>query len=152
MSETVLHILRDCKKETEVWLLLLPSSFCSCFFSFEKTKTWMTWNLRTKFNVNGVSWQIMFPLVCHQLWLARNKRVFDGEDSNYQVLIVKVRACIAWGGECISRSLTKGRREGVWKAPEKGFVKLNVDGACKFIRGGAACAGVLRDGERRFSF
>ena len=55
----------------------------------EEIKTWVTWNLKTKFNVNGVSWQIMFPLVCHQLWLARNKRVFDGGDSNPQAIIAK---------------------------------------------------------------
>ena len=49
-----------------------------------------------------MSWNVVFPLVCHQLWLVRNQKVFNGVNVCAQSIIAKVLACANWGGECIN--------------------------------------------------
>ena len=96
----------------------------------------------------------MFAVVANQLWLARNKFVFDGEVIDSKTLVVKVRACLSWDGESVSHHIICVGRDKTWAAPEKGYVKLNVDGACSIPGGMTSCAGVLRDsrGEVRGGF
>ena len=44
-----------------------------------------------------------------------------------------------------SCGLNRGRDIDGWEAPGKGYVKVNVDGACNPNGGASACAGVMRD-------
>ena len=44
--ESDLHVLRDCYKATEVWLLMVPGRYCSTFFGYGEIKNWMEWNLK----------------------------------------------------------------------------------------------------------
>lgn len=143
--EDGLHVLRDCSLASEVWLSLLPLEVSYTFFSHIDLKPWMEWNLEAKFMVKGFKWQTMFALVCHQLWIARNRRVFNEGLTTSIALVARVLACIAWGGERVSHVIIQGHRDDVWQAPDKGFVKLNVDGTCLPTGGASACAGIMRD-------
>ena len=84
------------------------SGLCATFFNYRDLKPWMEWILKATFMVNGCSWKIMFPLVCYQLWLARNDRIFNEGDINPQVIIAKVKACVTWGGGSMPLNMLQG--------------------------------------------
>ena len=62
--------------------------------------------------------------------------------------------CLSWGEESVPHHIICDGRDKAWAAPEKGYVKLNVDGACSILEGMTSCARVLRDsrGEVRGGF
>ena len=50
---------------------------------------------------------------------------------------------ISWGRGVVGNSLNYNANFEMWKPPDKDYIKLNVDGACR--RGRTSCNGVLRD-------
>jgi hypothetical protein len=79
VEETSLHAIRDCKLATPFLLQLVPSEERSRFF-MEDTQAWIVLNL-TKGRTwgRGGEWRDIWAMVCHSLWMWRNKETHDEE-------------------------------------------------------------------------
>ena len=116
-------------------------------------KAWVDWNIKANVEYNGMPWNVIFPLVCHQLWLVRNQKIFIGVNVSAQSIIAKVLACANFGGgECINPCLEVD--DGRWRSPVNGYVKINVDVATTAEGNMTACSGIMCDyrGEVKESF
>ena len=97
-NEDVLHVVRECKKAAEVWRIIVPVNDWHIFHNHSELKAWVDWNIKANVEYNGMPWNVIFPLVCHQLWLARNHKIFNGVNFSAQSIIAKVLACANFGG------------------------------------------------------
>ena len=95
--EDGLHVVRECKKVVEVWRIIIAVNDWYPFHKHTELKAWVDWNIKANIEYNGMPWNVVFPLVCHQLWLARNQKVFNGVNVSAQSIIAKVLASANWG-------------------------------------------------------
>ena len=73
IPEDVLHVVvRECKKAAEVWRIIIPVKDWNPFHNHTELKAWVDWNIKANLEYNGIPWNVVFPLIFHQLWLARN--------------------------------------------------------------------------------
>ncbi|KAK8561554.1 hypothetical protein V6N12_048620 [Hibiscus sabdariffa] len=77
VSETIIHILRDCPPTRLFWLSILPPESCGSFFA-ATLDDWVTANIREVHNLQGstILWACLFPTLLWQLWKRRNDFIF----------------------------------------------------------------------------
>ncbi|BFG33690.1 hypothetical protein CerSpe_199640 [Prunus speciosa] len=152
LSESILHILRDCSRTKEIWKVVLPSSQGTQFFQTE-LKPWLAANLLSKDRWRGgLPWSLVFIYTCWYIWKWRNNYVFNDEEE----LPFKPLNCIltnandwfanAYGPNSKSIRVPVSL---VWDPPGFGYFKLNIDGSRNSDTGAIGAGGVIRnsDGE-----
>ncbi|CAN1148227.1 Putative ribonuclease H protein At1g65750 [Linum perenne] len=138
------HVLRDCSVAAE------------------------TWRHTARFDVNGAVWQgpyvewliyflksddsLLFGIVCHNLWKARNESIFANNTDGPHSLAIRschwqetVERAMAWDEIMQVSHVLKRRAEIAWVAGPAGWITLNSDGSVQGQKGKAAAGGLLRD-------
>ncbi|KAL2936882.1 LINE-1 retrotransposable element ORF2 protein, partial [Bienertia sinuspersici] len=84
--EDVTHILTQCPFTCEVW----SNTPCIPLDHTEGTPNWLKRNINNKTEFRGFLWKDVFPTICHEIWKARNKFVFDISNSPSSGDVVKI--------------------------------------------------------------
>lgn len=74
--ENLDHIFRTCAESRVIWYMILPYSLHATFFT-QDFDSWMNTNLQNEDNVNGRKWSRVFAVTLDNIWLYRNKTIFE---------------------------------------------------------------------------
>ena len=147
-AESISHALRDCICIKPIWAQLHRQALSPSFFT-QSTREWLLSNCHdmTSYMADLPPWNSIFLFAIWIIWKQRNLLVFKNKGFNPNI----VQEIIMQSNEfvhCAGR--WKHRRQGVvksicWEKPEKGWLKLNTDGAANGVLGLAGGGGVVRD-------
>lgn len=70
--EDALHALRDCPYAQSIWVLTNNQGP-----THADLHSWIESNLQSQDKYKGLSWKILFPFICHGIWVSRNKKIFE---------------------------------------------------------------------------
>lgn len=147
--ESVFHVMYECKSAKAVWKLAPRfSRFWKEGSGFQCLKSAMT------HDTNGEVQR--WALICWCIWVARNKKIFDGVCKSAKEVIEEAN-CLLNGfrknTECVRvpklMQVSPGARK--WSKPEKEFVKLNCD-ASFTDQAGVWVSFIARDERGTFCF
>ena len=138
-------MMRDCHKAIEVWRRIVPPSYHAIFLSENSVKKWMEMNLLSVVTVEGCKWSSWFSIICYQLWLARNNRVFQKSETSTVAIISKTKAWLSWGENDLLEKVSSNSSGLSWKPPDMGVIKINTDGAHSSSLNVSGCGGIMRD-------
>ncbi|CAN1148225.1 Putative ribonuclease H protein At1g65750 [Linum perenne] len=95
---------------------------------------------------------LLFGIVCHNLWKARNESIFANNTDGPHSLAIRschwqetVERAMAWDEIMQVSHVLKRRAEIAWVAGPAGWITLNSDGSVQGQKGKAAAGGLLRD-------
>lgn len=115
-------------------------------------KRWLLANLSEEWgNLREGNWSILFGIARWSCWKWRNEFIFGkdcrGENEILSCIWDLFKVCLKSQKDlCIVGAKNTYLKKLVgWSFPEDGWVKFNVDGACKGLGKAAGCGGVLRD-------
>ncbi|XP_039062992.1 uncharacterized protein LOC120207625 [Hibiscus syriacus] len=76
--ESSSHIFRDCIEARSVWNIVVKPELIDDFLSIDLVN-WIETNLRhpTYYPIDAENWEILFGLVIWNLWMRRNRMIFD---------------------------------------------------------------------------
>ncbi|KAH7846284.1 hypothetical protein Vadar_012105 [Vaccinium darrowii] len=77
VCETMGHVLRDCCVAKAIWAdVTIPSGFVVSFSL--SPSSWLKSNCESKLiHCSGIPWSVVFPFTCWNIWLLRNKSLFN---------------------------------------------------------------------------
>ena len=117
--------------------MILPYSLHATFFT-QDFDSWMNTNLQNEDNVNGRKWSRVFAVTLDNIWLYRNKTIFESFQFQphgivskiwCQVDAVVVAASIQFQNALNLKSHKKIENKSIsWTHPPIGSYKLNCDG------------------------
>ncbi|CAN1751196.1 Putative ribonuclease H protein At1g65750 [Linum perenne] len=150
VSETSLHILRDCTLARDVWLALLPPGIVAEFFS-GNVHEWIIKGVRL------VTDSLLFGVTAWILWKARNEDIFDNKLVTCDQLRLRVLHWIVGVRETMraeSRVLSEvvGRRRETllrWIPAPDEWLTVNCDGSVIQPGSLAAAGGIIRNSSVR---
>ena len=72
-EENTLHIIRECSFAKAIWTLSeidpsLPTG---------DRESWLRSNVHAKDICKNIPWHTLFPIVCNEIWISRNKKIFE---------------------------------------------------------------------------
>lgn len=148
MSESTLHILRDCPRTQEVWQLVLGRAMPRDFYE-RGLQNWIFKFLSVHSRRSCASLSLIFGITLSCIWYARNRVVFSGTNFSPQSVSHHVAALCLEVQSALASSPHLTRRYGqqsvAWSCPQPSWWKVNVDGAVRSRDSLAACGGVFRD-------
>ncbi|XP_019266683.1 PREDICTED: uncharacterized protein LOC109244105 [Nicotiana attenuata] len=162
-EETISHLFSSSQIATQIW-----SYFCNAygirFIKDQIRQTLMNWWLaKERSLVHSMVLQCLPSLICWEIWKNRCSARFEDIHMSRWHIIQQVSNCLSLMLNCQFPSLTlphvwleKCRTiekiqhsihsQAVWwKKPDRGWVKLNVDGCSKGNPGSAGGGGIIRD-------
>lgn len=89
-EETMMHMLRDCIHYTNAWTTIACGNLSSQFFD-QDIRTWMIADLSDVGVRGGWQWNIIFGVALNCFWLARNEKVFHGQQPDARSLVMRIR-------------------------------------------------------------
>ena len=151
-TETSLHVLRDCKVATDLWLRLPHSRHWREFFFFVDLKQWFIMNISKEMGVfEGIRWSLIFGITIYTLWSEWNLKIFQNEGFKGDLAMKMLGTAPEIPREEKDKGCFKARNPTqlvdcmiTWKPPNPGCVKLNVDGAVSVNGQNSSCGGILR--------
>ncbi|XP_052112461.1 uncharacterized protein LOC127744218 [Arachis duranensis] len=149
-EESTIHVLRDCFYAKSIWRKLFPPIGINSFFNTDLNE-WLLQNLKS-----NNKWSCLFGVAVSTMWYLRNKLVFNGESVLVTTAVNQIRARSEEFGRVVQTNLTlrnnhnSGASNIRWSRPEKGYIKVNVDGSWFSHKNNAACGGVFRDANGKF--
>ncbi|CAI8605340.1 unnamed protein product [Vicia faba] len=126
--ETTLHAIRECPKVINIWKRIIQSSIYNDFFYLDLQK-WIKVNL--KFHGYGIKlWSVVWAIVCHQIWMWRNKEEHDDfylRPSELALYILQRRKDYEHTKNLTMQVTRNGVRSKniEWRPPTDNMVKLN---------------------------
>jgi ribonuclease HI len=147
-DETILHVLRDCRVAHQFWLDsgLAPSN---PFFLGDIDMDWLRSNACNTSKIPGkcFTWNYFFLFGIWQLWIQRNKSIFQVSNPNpllfsvVENLVLEFFYCVLQPPVCRSKVVKHVR----WEKPNQNFFKLNTDGSASINSGFAGGGGLIRN-------
>ncbi|KAK8516598.1 hypothetical protein V6N12_049321 [Hibiscus sabdariffa] len=94
LSESVLHVLRDCPPARAIWDSILPPSAKTRFFSLDVSE-WLLENISyvSSSNSYNLAWNLLFSSCIWQIWKIRNDRVFANISHDPSIVLSR---CLSW--------------------------------------------------------
>ncbi|KAE8685696.1 hypothetical protein F3Y22_tig00111095pilonHSYRG00679 [Hibiscus syriacus] len=147
------HIFCDCIKACLVWNALLKPDLFRDFLSIDIRSSIET-NLRhpNYYPIDTENWETLFRLVIWNLWIRRNKLIFDSNltpvESVYQQIkkmLFETMNALRVQESWTAPSLARVNPTIQWEPPPLDWFKINMDGACRWNSGLATCGGVIRN-------
>ena len=106
--------------------------------------------------VKGLPWNAVFCTTVWYLWLSRNRHVFGDEQERSELTLSTLDYHLYEIGVALLHPPTdRVRYEQLqlrWTLPERGFVKLNVDGSALGTSEHSAAGGLCRDSNGEWCF
>lgn len=148
-NEDRTHLLRECDKAKEIWLLS-PVSHWRVNSLECQTQDWLCSNLKKKgkYLGNTISQSSIFAITLWQIWKDRNKKSFDNVDVDPHQSLRNIASFSLEISEAFKSILSNGHRNSVlisWSPPCTAGVKLNTDGCWMENRKLAGYGGIFRD-------
>ncbi|KAK8596929.1 hypothetical protein V6N12_065407 [Hibiscus sabdariffa] len=120
---------------------------------------WRTWTicfdggrLRRYFSASESDWDILFGVILWNLWLSRNRRIFDPESDQIDNVMgcsrqLRDDTCRALTSATMQSSILGGACPLVvkWCLPSVDSIKVNVDGDRRLHGVVASCGGIVRN-------
>ncbi|KAK8986541.1 hypothetical protein V6N11_010097 [Hibiscus sabdariffa] len=149
VSETIIHILRDCPPTRLFWLSIIPPERRASFFA-ATLEDWVAANIRNTQNLHGstIPWACFFPTLLWQLWKRRNDFIFTNACLPLPAIH---KISVAWAKHFaeVSEAARAPRVSIVshlqWLPPAPGWVCLNTDALLSPTTGVGMIGGVIRD-------
>ncbi|KAF7831289.1 ribonuclease H [Senna tora] len=148
--ETNIHALRDCPSVAQIWKAFINPRDRAWFFNIS-TKDWILWNLNRKKNFCSIPWPSVFAVICDMLWQWRNAREKDINfimpNNGHRIILHKAKNsahAFPLDENDVDRFLKK---KSTWCKPDRGWIKVNTDGAVCRINKKAGCGGLLRNSD-----
>lgn len=150
-AESVLHALRDCNRNLDIWSVLVDPNKWEVFLQCN-LHDWLLQNLRKELGRSkDDSWRLIFALVIDTFWFTRNQFVFENTVTEGNLLLrlhTRVRECKSVF--TVLSPLTTPHKgcssiKVCWSPPSDGWIKLNSDDSVRDGNGIASCGGILRD-------
>ncbi|KAK8492831.1 hypothetical protein V6N12_009713 [Hibiscus sabdariffa] len=139
-EETVDHVLRHCKVATSIWRRVRIGSSYANFMALPFV------NIRNQGDrvFPGRNWDVLFPTICWQLWKRWCNVLLDANYNEVEDLLVKSfrladEFAVELAGSNVRSAPFQSRR------PNRGWFKVNADGAHNIHNGNTAAGGVIRD-------
>ncbi|KAH7845274.1 hypothetical protein Vadar_000239 [Vaccinium darrowii] len=106
--------------------------------------------IREKPTISGIPWCTIFPFTCWNIWLLRNKTLFqssNARDTIESTIKASVAEAIEWHFVASPERTPRSKNVVMikWLHPPPGSFKLNTDGAFKGSLGQATGGGLIRD-------
>lgn len=147
-DETVDHLFRQCDMAMACWFIAAaPNNFM--FTNYLPLTNWIK---RACSNDNkavaGISWNLLFPYLLWNLWLARNQISFNGVRSPAPEILQRAIKGAKEAQTLLLKHNGPDKASQLWVAwtpPPAGYVKVNTDGAKKANTGLASAGGLIRD-------
>ncbi|PNX86941.1 hypothetical protein L195_g043024, partial [Trifolium pratense] len=136
ISETELHVLRDCPLVMPLWLNVVDQSMRSDF-SLGDIQQWISLNLCSSANgKEDIMWRNFWATSCHVIWMWRNMAEHDDHFQRPSTLELIIAKQINQYQQkvmmnTVSNKVARTEVMIYWKTPLEGWVKLNTDGAYK---------------------
>lgn len=126
---------------------------------------WITWDSPFKSKTLASIWKMIPPVDFQNIWKERNRRNFEGKETNRVILVTKIRKDISeilvprkedripkgeegiledWGVSLLKQG-SEGRKAIKWIPPDITQAKINFDGAAKGNPREAGGGGLYRD-------
>lgn len=143
----MIHALRDCSANKDVWKKLVKPNHRSDFFN-GNTIDWIMFNSKKEIGkMESMSWKITFGEAVRRIWLRRNAFILKNKACDsvnlYRSIIIAVKQ-FEDSMEALSYSNSVSKEVTVkWSPLEEGWVKCNVDGASREDGSSAGCGGVI---------
>lgn len=106
--------------------------------------------------IESLNWKLTFGEAIRRIWLRRNVWVFNGNCCDVANLYWTIIAASKDFEDSMVllnfSSLTTRETRIKWIPPDPGWMKCNVDGACRRDGSEAGCGGVLRDSSGNWIF
>nr|CCA66036.1 hypothetical protein [Beta vulgaris subsp. vulgaris] len=144
-EETTEHLIWGCDESSRAWYIS-PLRIHTGNIEAGSFRIWVESLLDTH---KDTEWWALFWMICWNIWLGRNKWVFEKKKLAFQEVVERaVRGVMEFEEECAHTSPveTLNTHENGWSVPPVGMVKLNVDAAV-FKHVGIGMGGVVRDAE-----
>ena len=148
-TENISHAIRDCSEVKPIWYQLGIDNNNRTFFSLN-INDWLTSNAKSKRTPsNHPPWSTTFLFAIWLIWQQRNHVVFRGKRANPQL----AKAIVAQAMEytlCINRPNCNQpwvSKQISWERPDRGWFKLNTDGAASGPTNRASCGGLIRNDQ-----
>lgn len=153
-DESVIHVLRDCPASKDVWKMLVHPSHWSNFFKGDIID-WFLFNSKREIRkLHTINWKLTFGEAVRRLWLRRNSFIFKNkmcrtEDVFWSIILATKEYEDSMSVLEFSNSFYREVNV-CWLPPAEGWIKCNVDGACRDDGIAAGCGGVFRDSLGRW--
>ncbi|KAK9032700.1 hypothetical protein V6N11_056958 [Hibiscus sabdariffa] len=131
VSESIIHILRNCSPTRALWHSIIPQE-CQASFFTAPLESWVVSNIRDKLVLGDSStpWACFFPTLLWQLWKRRNDFFFT---DIYLPLVEVYKIALTWAKHFAEINVVDWSHAASmvtylqWKPPAPGWVCLNVD-------------------------
>ncbi|KAL2928959.1 hypothetical protein RDABS01_034370 [Bienertia sinuspersici] len=134
-TENHLHLFRDCPSSSSFWSTIITST--NTHFVNGTGLERVSWNDWVAFNMNqSCRWRTIFTVGCWHIWLMRNKTVFDGAMLHPTSVMNCFNAGLCLTNLAFQTNLAQPliqRQIFLWRAPQLGSYKLNIDGSWEEI-------------------
>ncbi|KAK8631060.1 hypothetical protein V6N13_079824 [Hibiscus sabdariffa] len=144
--ESVLHVLRDCPYEHDVWSVTLGSLMLATCFAYN-LDVWLLSSLRSSSSTPypDVPWSILFASTCWHIWKSQNDLIFTGFIASTDSTAIR---SVTWSRHYnmvsskkkIARPIVRVVAPCRWLPPPSPWVCLNTDGSLcprsKYARAG----------------
>ncbi|KAE8722406.1 hypothetical protein F3Y22_tig00014064pilonHSYRG00115 [Hibiscus syriacus] len=149
LTETALHVLRDCLEVKTFWQGILPPMVSLNFFTTDIVP-WLTANLSETVVPQGfeISWSLLFVSLLWKLWKRRNNGVFSGEAQHLHVIFQTASSWAQYFNsmpQSVRATASASHRSNGWTKLADGWYCLNCDGSVASPCMMRSAGGVLRD-------
>lgn len=114
--------------------------------------SWIVDNLSDQSNVHGHAWSVIFGTACWFIWHWRIKEIFKDNfvwpshpDFHVMDYVLWIQRAATWQRQAMPLATPKVKTLVGWSKYAVGWVRLNIDGACKGSFASATAGGLIRD-------
>ena len=85
LSQTLMHVFRDCPFVRSIWLSFPPTMLLPDFFTLD-LHNWCKQNTKIYTHLSYISWKVLFAFTVWEICLGQNSLIFSGKMIPYQAL------------------------------------------------------------------
>lgn len=89
-EESVMHVVRDCARMVQVWLIISDGHLPHNTFFTENLEQWLLSNLKSVAHRKSLNWPLIFGTTVHLAWQTRNELIFHQKSLSADQLVRRI--------------------------------------------------------------